>query len=93
MEEGRLILFGNRILRTIFKLKWVKVRGGWGKWHNEELHCLRFSSDIITIFPAYLSGFVIGRYKQTNSVVLVRKRNITTERPPPVGEVTANFRG
>jgi hypothetical protein len=29
--------------------------------------------------------------KQTNSVALVRERTILTERPPPVGEVSANF--
>ena len=29
--------------------------------------------------------------KQTNSVALVRKRSIPTERPPPGGEVSANF--
>ena len=28
-----------------------------------------------------------------NSVALVRKRTIPTERPPPVGEVSANFCG
>ena len=28
-----------------------------------------------------------------NSVALVRERTITTERPPPVGEVSANFCG
>jgi len=28
-----------------------------------------------------------------NSVALVRTRNIPTERPPPVGEVSANFCG
>jgi hypothetical protein len=28
---------------------------------------------------------------QLNSVVLVRKRTIPTERPQPVGEVSANF--
>ena len=28
-----------------------------------------------------------------NSVALVRKRTIPTERPPPVGEVSANFFG
>jgi hypothetical protein len=31
--------------------------------------------------------------KQTNSVALVRKRTIPTERPPLVGEVSANFCG
>ena len=29
----------------------------------------------------------------TDSVALVRKRTIPTERPPPVGEVSANFCG
>jgi hypothetical protein len=33
------------------------------------------------------------RNKQTNSVALVRERTIPTERPPPVGEVSANFCG
>jgi len=28
-----------------------------------------------------------------NSVALVRERTIPTERPPPVGEVSANFYG
>ena len=28
-----------------------------------------------------------------NSVALVRERTITTEQPPPVGEVSANFCG
>jgi len=32
-------------------------------------------------------------YIQTNSVALVRTRTIPTERPPPVGEVSANFCG
>ena len=31
--------------------------------------------------------------KQTNSVALVRERTIPTERPPPVGDVSANFCG
>jgi hypothetical protein len=29
--------------------------------------------------------------KQKNSVALIRKGTIPTERPPPVGEVSANF--
>ena len=31
--------------------------------------------------------------KKKNSVALVRERNIPTEQPPPVGEVSANFCG
>jgi hypothetical protein len=35
------------------------------------------------------------RFVQTplNSMALVRERTIPTERPPPVGEVSANFCG
>jgi hypothetical protein len=36
---------------------------------------------------------LISLQQQTNSVALVRKRTIPTERPPPVGEVSANFSG
>jgi hypothetical protein len=32
-----------------------------------------------------------NKTKQTNSVALVRKQTILTERPPRVGEVSANF--
>jgi hypothetical protein len=32
-------------------------------------------------------------YKKKNSVAVVRERTIPTERPPPVGEVSANFCG
>ena len=32
-------------------------------------------------------------YIQKNSVALVRERTVPTERPPPVGEVSANFCG
>jgi hypothetical protein len=34
-----------------------------------------------------------GTKRKTNSVVLIRKRTIPTERPPYVGEVSANFCG
>jgi hypothetical protein len=39
------------------------------------------------------SAYMGPQNKQTNSVVLVRKRTIPTERPPHVGEVSANFLG
>ena len=38
----------------------------------------------------FLSIFYISKLK-LNSVALVRERTIPTERPPPVGEVSANF--
>jgi len=37
--------------------------------------------------------YVYRQYVKLNSVALVRERTIPTERPPPVGEVSANFCG
>ena len=36
---------------------------------------------------------VADKISKLNSVALVRERTIPTERPPPVGEVSANFCG
>jgi hypothetical protein len=46
----------------------------------------------IPLYRATLSLEALN-YKQTKSVALVRERIIPTERPPPVGEVSANFCG
>jgi hypothetical protein len=46
-EEYRLRVFENRVLRRIFGLKWDEVTGDWRKLHNEELHNLYSSPDII----------------------------------------------
>jgi hypothetical protein len=47
-EEDRLRVFENRVLRTIFGPKRDEVTGEWRKLHNEELHVLYSSSNIIT---------------------------------------------
>jgi hypothetical protein len=46
-EEYRLRVFENRVLRRIFGSKGDKVTGEWRKLHNEELHNLYSSPDII----------------------------------------------
>jgi hypothetical protein len=46
-EEHRLRVFENRVLRRIFGRKRYEVTGEWRKLHNEELHNLYSSSDII----------------------------------------------
>ena len=43
--------------------------------------------------PLEIRRLVLRRIIKLNSVVLVRERIIPTERPPPVGEVSANFCG
>jgi hypothetical protein len=46
-EEHRLRVFENRVLRRIFGPKRGEVTGEWRKLHNEELHNLYSSPDII----------------------------------------------
>jgi hypothetical protein len=46
-EEHRLRVFENRVLRRIFGLRRDEVTGGWRKLHNEELHNLYSSPNII----------------------------------------------
>jgi hypothetical protein len=45
--EHRLRVFENRVLRRIFGPKRDEVMGEWRKLHNEELHNLHSSPDII----------------------------------------------
>jgi hypothetical protein len=49
MEEHRLRLFENRVLRRIFGPKKDDVKGGWRKLHNVELHNLHSSPSVIRI--------------------------------------------
>ena len=46
-EEHRLRVFSNRVLRRIFGPKRDGVTGEWRKLHNEELHTLYASQNII----------------------------------------------
>ena len=45
------------------------------------------------LYPCVLCVDAGYKTKKTKSVALVRTRTIPTERPPPVGEVSANFCG
>jgi hypothetical protein len=45
-------VFENRVLRRIFGPKWDRVKGGWRKLHNEELHSLYSSPSIIRIIKS-----------------------------------------
>jgi hypothetical protein len=47
MGEHRLRVFENRVLRRIFGQKRDEVTGDWRKLHNEELHNLYSSPNIM----------------------------------------------
>jgi hypothetical protein len=69
MEEHRLRVFENRVLRKIFGPKRDEVIGGWRKLHNEELHNLYCSQSIIRIIKS-------RRMRWTGHVARMReKRN------------------
>jgi hypothetical protein len=52
LEERRLRVFENRVLRRIFGPKRDEVTGGWRKLHNEELHNLYSSPSTIRIIKS-----------------------------------------
>jgi hypothetical protein len=48
-DEHRLRVFENRVLKRIFRPERDEATGGWGKLHNDQLHNLFFSPDIIRL--------------------------------------------
>jgi hypothetical protein len=48
-EERRLRVFENRVLRRIFGSKRDKVTAEWRKRHNDELHDLYTSPNIVRV--------------------------------------------
>jgi hypothetical protein len=61
-EEHRLRVFENRVLRRIFGPKSDEVTGEWRKLHNEELHNLYSSPDIIRQVKANEVGGACGTH-------------------------------
>jgi hypothetical protein len=51
-EEHRLRVFVNRVLSRIFGPKREKGAGGWRRLHNEELHNLHASPNIIRVIKS-----------------------------------------
>jgi hypothetical protein len=57
-------VFENRVLRRIFGPKRDEVTGGWRKLHNEEVHNLYSSPNIIIIIKSRKDE--VGRACSTN---------------------------
>jgi hypothetical protein len=51
-DEHRLRIFEIRLLRRIFAPKREEVAGGWRRLHNEELHNLYSSPDVIRVIKS-----------------------------------------
>jgi hypothetical protein len=51
-EKRRLRVFENRVLRRLFGTKRDKVRGEWRKLHNEGLHDLYSSPNIMRVIKS-----------------------------------------
>ena len=66
MEERRLRVYENRVLRGIYGPKTDEVTGEWRKVHNEELKDLCFSSNIVRVIKS--------RMKWTGHVARIGKR-------------------
>jgi hypothetical protein len=56
-EEHRLRVFENRVLRRIFGPK-REENGSWRKLHNDELHSLYYSSNIVRVFKSRMMRLV-----------------------------------
>jgi hypothetical protein len=71
-EERWLRVFENLVLRRIFEPKRDEVTGEWRKLHNEELHDLYWSPNIVRVIKSRIMrwaghvehmGEVIGVYR------------------------------
>jgi hypothetical protein len=73
-EEYRLRVFENRVLRRIFGPKRDEVTGEWRQLHNEELHDLYSSPNIIRIIKSRrmkLAGHVARMGEKRNAYRLL----------------------
>jgi hypothetical protein len=57
-EENRLRTLENRVLRRIFEPKREEVAGGWRRLHNEELHNMYTSLNIIRVIKSRMMKWV-----------------------------------
>jgi hypothetical protein len=79
-KEHRLRVFENRMLRRIFGPKREEVTGDWKKLHNEELHNLYSSPNIIRIMKLMKmrgTGHVTRMREKMNSYRKERRKETT----------------
>jgi hypothetical protein len=76
-------VFEDRVLRRTFRPKRDEVTGGWIKLHNEELHNLYSSSNIISMSDSRRMRFSTNGAKRNAYRIFVEK---------PEGETTRKTR-
>ena len=70
-----------------------KVAGAWRSPPTPSSAEVKERVQLYLYLPVIMAGYKVNSKLKLNSVALFRKRTIPTERPPPVGEVSANFCG
>ena len=63
------------------------------KWNGQHAELQDIAAGGMLNYHSVLLHQALTKKLKLNSVALVRERTIPTERPPPVGEVSANFCG
>jgi len=90
------------LVTTYLRISELQVLHYFETWKNgalflgfwiEVLNCIAVSPKYISFHRAELGVIFHLSVQAFFSVALVRERTIPTERPPPVGEVSANFCG
>jgi hypothetical protein len=83
-EEHRLKVFESRVLRRIFGPRRGELTGDWRKLHNEELHKLYSSSNIIRMIKSKMKRWTghVARMGETRNAyrILVGKARKETDR-------------
>jgi hypothetical protein len=82
-EEHGLRVFENRVLRRIFDPKRDDVIGDWRKLHNEELHNLYSSPNIIRMFKSRRIRWAghVARMGETRNAYRILVGNPEGKRP------------
>ena len=84
----------HQLISCFIQSKVLKYFKCYFKFWSYSGQVMQWTDHTLSILMKCLSPPPIHTHKQqTNSVASVRTRTIPTERPPPVGEVSANFCG
>jgi hypothetical protein len=80
-EERRLKIFENRVLLRIFGRKRDEVTGDWRTLHNEDLHDLYCSPNIVRVIKSRIMGLVghVARMRDKRGVYRVLVVNLKKE--------------